>query len=124
MIYDIYPNLGVNNFLHFYVSIHTYFLYFSVYFQGWLFFSFAYYTLIFKILNSYYGFQHYCTSNHKKDCSSSSMVLGREDILGKKQLRIKMKEYLCLDDFNFAYVTCCLIRIFGRKCKRTGKYVA
>jgi hypothetical protein len=52
------------------------------------------------------------------------MVLGREDILGKIKLRIKMKEYPYLDDFNFAYVTCCLLRIFGRKCKRTGKYVA
>jgi len=52
------------------------------------------------------------------------MVLGREDILGKKELRIKMKEYPCIDDFNFAYVTCCFVRILGRKCKRMGKYVA
>ncbi len=51
------------------------------------------------------------------------MVLGREDILGKNNLRIKMKEYSCLDDFNFAYVTHCLIRIFGKKCKKMRKYV-
>jgi hypothetical protein len=36
--YDIYPSLGVNNFLHFYVSIHIYFLYFYICFQGWFFF--------------------------------------------------------------------------------------
>lgn len=92
MIYDIYPSLGVNNFLHFYVSIHIYFLYFTVYFQGGFFFlCVLYLDLIF--LTSYYSFQHYCTRNNKEDCSSSSMVLGREDILGKSKLRIKMKEY-------------------------------
>jgi hypothetical protein len=48
------------------------------------------------------------------------MVLGRGDMLGKNKLRIKMKEYPCLDDFNFAYITCCLIKKLAGNAKGRG----
>lgn len=68
-----------------------FFYIFFVYFQGWFFFFLCILYLDFLFLTSYNNFQHYCTRNHKKDCSSSSMVLGREDILGKTKLIIKIK---------------------------------
>jgi hypothetical protein len=43
------------------------------------------------------------------------MVFGKDNFFVKVQLRVKMKEFSYIDVFNFAHVTCCLDKLFGKK---------
>ncbi len=47
-----------------------------------------------------------------------SIVFGKKNIKKKSELRIKMKEFFGIDDFNVAHVICCLARLFSGKWKK------